>query len=144
MLSTFLKMQTTLYRVILFVSVTMGLQSCDPPKILQIRTVDKPDYSVAIYANKNILPRKPENANEKIVLRFPSNDVPIKTDTTFYYGLGGWPGKDLMSEFAKNFDSIIIIRNGVKQSLTQHDAITKFLLEHRHGFANSTLTIEAK
>lgn len=113
-------------------------QSCDPGRILQIKTVNKPNYSVTIYANGNILPASKERQNEKLVLHFPT-----KMDTAFYYGIGTWHD-DKMPEFAKNFDSIIIIRNGVKQNLTSQEDIVKFLLKQRHGFAKSILTIEAK
>lgn len=124
--------------------MTVFFYSCDPARIMQIRTVDRPNYSVTIYANNNILPFQKDKQNEKIILQFPSNNLPPKKDTTFFYGLGGWHDKTRMPEFAKNFDSIIIIRNGQKQSLTDQVEITKYLLKQRHGFAKRILTIEAK
>ena len=120
------------------------LQSCDPARILQIRTSNKPNYSVAIYANRNILPFENDRQNEKFILKIPTNDAIPKTDTTFHYGIGGWPDKDKMREFSKNIDSIIIIRNGVKLSLKNQNDITEYLLKQRHGFGKSILTIEAK
>ncbi len=136
----FFRLQTTLCCLL----ATIIFNSCDPARIMQVRTIDKPNYSVTIYANNNILPFQKDKPNEKIVLQFPSNNLPTKRDTTFYYGLGGWHDKTRMPEFAKNFDSIIIIRNGQKQSLTDQVEITKFLLKQRHGFAKRILTIEAK
>ena len=123
---------------------TIILYACDPVRIMRIRTVDKPNYSVTIYANNNILPFQKDKPGEKLVLQFPSNNLPAKRDTTFDYGLGGWHDKTRMPEFAKNFDSIIIIRNGEIQRLTEHTEITTFLLKRRHGFAKRILTIEAK
>jgi hypothetical protein len=140
MQTKFLRLQTTVCCLL----ATAIINSCDPARIMQIRTVDKPNYSVTIYANNNILPFQNDKQNEKLVLQFPSSNLPTKTDTTFYYGLGGWHDKKSMPEFAKNFDSIIIIRNGQKQSLTDQGEITKYLLKQRHGFAKRILTIEAR
>lgn len=33
------------------------LQSCDPARILVVKTANKPNYSVTIYANENIFPQ---------------------------------------------------------------------------------------
>lgn len=140
-------MQTKILRLqatLCYLLVTMIFYSCDPARIMQIRTVDKPNYSVTIYANNNILPFQKDKLDEKLILQFPSDNLQTKRDTTFYYGFGGWHDKRRMPEFAKNFDSIVIIRNGQKQSLTDQGEITKFLLEQRHGFAKRILTIEAK
>ena len=140
MLTKTLKLQTA----ILCLLAILFFYSCDPARIMQIRTVDKPNYSVTIYANNNILPFQNDKQTEKLVLQFPSNSLPTKRDTTFRYGIGGWHDKKRMPEFAKHFDSIIIIRNGQKQSLTDQEEITKYLLNQRHGFGKSILTIEAK
>lgn len=140
MLTKTLRLQT----VTLCLLATLIFCSCDPARIMQIRAVDKPNYSVTVYANNNILPFQKDKQTEKLILQFPSNNSPIKRDTTFRYGIGGWHDKKNMPEFAKNFDSIIIIRNGQKQSLTKQEEITKYLLNQRHGFGKSILTIEAK
>lgn len=121
-----------------------SLQSCDPSRILQIKTLDKPNYSVSIYANRNILPFTREKQNEKFILQIPTTDTKPRTDTAFRYGIGGWTDKDRMQEFSKTIDSIIIITNGVKLGLTNQPDITQYLLKHRHGFGKSILTIEAK
>ena len=134
--------QPILFFFLLF--IISVLQSCDPARILQIRTVNKPNYSVTIYTNRNILPFESDRQNEKFILQIPTNDAKPKTDTTFHYGIGGWPDKDKMPEFSKNIDSIIIIRNGVRLGLTNQNEIIQYLLKQRHGFGKSILTIEAK
>lgn len=140
MQAKFFRLEVTLR----YLLVTGIFYSCDPARIMQIRTNGKANYSVTIYANNKILPFQKNKQDEKIILQFPGNNLPTKRDTTFYYGFGGWHNKTRMPEFAKNFDSIIIVRNGQKQSLTDQEEITKYLLKNRHGFAKRILTIEAK
>lgn len=128
-----------------FLLMTIAFSSCDPPKRLQIKTANKPNYSVSVYANNRILPFQNGKQNEKIILHFPDNNIPTRTtDTTFNYGIGVWPGRTGMQEFAKDIDSIIIVRNGKKQKLITQKEITEYLLNQRHGFGKSILTIEAK
>lgn len=123
--------------------LTLFFTACDPAKIMEIRTVNKPNYSVTIYGTNNMLPFQVNSPNEKLVLRFPDKNFLSKKKICFYYGIGGWSDK-MIPEFAKSFDSIVIIRNGQKQSLADQATITKYLLKKRYGFLNRTLIIEAK
>jgi hypothetical protein len=128
---------------ILLIAVSF-LESCDPAQMLEIKTADKPNCSVTIYANRNILPYNDGKQNEKLILRIPTIGSKPVTDTTFSYGIGGWPDKNGMQKFSKNIDSIIIISNGIRLGLINQEAITEYLVKHRHGFGKSILTIEAK
>ncbi len=124
--------------------VIFVLESCDPAKVLQVRTINNPNYSITIYANRNILPYADGDRDQKFILQIPTNDIKPKTDTAFSYGIGPWPNKNGMEQFSKNIDSIIIIRNGVKQSLSDQNDITDYLVKQRRGLGKSILRIEAK
>lgn len=124
-----------------FMLTVLSVQSCDPARVMVVKTADKPNLSVAIYANKNILPGK--EGNDKIVINIPSQGMPAKRDTTFYYGLGGW-GRGDMSWFAKDIDSIIIINSNGKLLLNDEAAIAGYLNKHKHGFGHRILTIKAQ
>lgn len=124
------------------------LQSCDPARILLVRTVDKPNYSVTVYANENILPRSyPYNQDsiaKKIVIHVPTSDTIPEREKMFLYGLGGWSDNYLMPDFSKNIDSIIIVNSKGTTTLNTQSSINEYLLKNRSGFAKRKLTIEAK
>jgi hypothetical protein len=120
------------------------LTSCDPARVLIIKASGKPNVSVTVYGNKNLLPRTYNSDNEKITIKIPSDDTSTKRDTFFYYGLGGWGNSDLMPEFSKHIDSIIIVNRYGKLILDNQSEINGYLLKQRHGFSKRILTIEAK
>ncbi len=119
------------------------LISCDPARILVVKAADKPNVSVTIYSNKNILPYSNDSI-DKIIIKIPETDTSIKHDTTFFYGLGGWGNDSLMPNFSQNIDSIIIVNSKEKVMLDNQTDINTYLLKNRHGFAKRILTIEAK
>ena len=124
------------------------LQSCDPAKILIVKTNNKPNYSVTIYTNENILPQfypyhQDSNA-KKMVIHVPTEDTFAQTEKIFLYGIGGWADKSGLLNFSKNIDSIIIVNDKGKLTLNKQNAINVYLMKHRHGFAKHVLTIEAK
>lgn len=125
----------------------MLFQACDPARVLIIKAANKPNISVTVYANKNILPLQfpyhPDSAAQKITIQVPADTVP-KREKLFLYGIGGWGNDQLLSDFSKNIDSIILITNKGKTALTTQASIHHYLLKHRSGFAKHVLTIEAK
>lgn len=124
------------------------LQSCDPARILVVRTASRPNCSVTIYANENILPHSftyhEDSSAKKITIRVSSSDSLAQREKIFYYGLGGWGDNSLMPYFSKHIDSIIIVADNSKLSIIKQNEINDFLLKHRYGFAKHKLTIEAK
>ena len=124
------------------------LQSCDPARILVVKTSDKINYSVTVYANENILPRSypyhQDSIAKKIVIHVPTADTIPQREKMFLYGIGGWSDSYLMTGFSKNIDSIMIVNSKGKLTLNSQSSINGFLLKHRHGFAKHILTIEAK
>lgn len=124
------------------------LQSCDPARILIVKTANRPNYSVTIYANENILPHAfayhEDSSAKKMTIRVSSSDSVAQREKILYYGLGGWGGNSLMPYFSRNIDSIIIVADNRKLTIDKQKDINDFLLKHRHGFAKHKLTIEAK
>ncbi len=117
-----------------------ALSGCDPAKVLQVRSVDKPNYSVSVYANGTVFPGLQRSPNDKVMLTLP---LPGGTrDTSFHYGIGGWsdPG---VKTFASHFDSIIIVNNGVPLHLVDQVSIIAYLQQHRQGSMNALLMIES-
>ncbi len=119
------------------------LASCDPARTLVIRTVDKPNFSVTVYGNKNILPDN-NGSTEKVVVKISSETNSEKRDTTFRYGLGGWDKKYQIPELAANIDSIIIVNSSGTLLLKNKKELTSYLLTHRSGQSGCVITIEAK
>lgn len=141
----------TMERQIIFLVSAFGLfliQACDPAKILVVRTANKPNYSVTIYANENILPHfypyHQDSIAKKVVIHVPTTDTVGEREKTFFFGLGSWGDNSLMPNFSKKIDSIIIVNNNGKLILDKQTEINDYLLKHRHGFAKRILTIEAK
>lgn len=137
-------------KVITFIAV-LGLfllQSCDPARIMVVKTSEKSNYSVTVYANEKIFPRSypyhQDSIEKKIIIHVPTTDTIPQREKIFFYGLGGWSDSYLMPDFSKNIDSIIIVNGKGKMTLNSQSSINDFLLKHRHGFAKRILTIEAK
>lgn len=120
------------------------LTSCDPGRTLVIKAPNKPNTSVVVYANANILPYATDNISEKIIIKIPEIDSSIKRDTTFYFGLGGWRDDSLMPSFSQNIDSIVIVNISGTVVLDNQTDINSYLLKNRRGFAKRKLIIEAK
>ena len=133
----------TLLIIICCLSLTAFFASCDPTKMMEIRTADKPNYFVTIYGNHNMLPFEGNNSDRKLVLKCPDEHIPTKKKISFYCGMGSWSG-EAITVYAKCFDSIVIVRNGQKQSFTDQVTIIKYLLKQTRGFRKQFLIIEAK
>lgn len=141
-----IKTRLLLYRIatLYLILGTITLISCDPVRMLVVKAADKPNVSVTIYSNKNILSFSNDSIDNKIIIQIPETDSSIKRDTTLFYGLGGWGNDSLMYNFSQNIDSIIIVNSSETVILNNQNEINAYLLENRHGFAKSILTIEAK
>lgn len=138
-------------RLIIILTSLFGLfllESCDPARVLVVKTVNKPNYSVTIYANENILPGpysyRQDSVAKKVVISVPIIDTVVEREKIFFYGLGGWGDDSLMPNFSKNIDSIIIVNSGGRLRLDTQSSINEYLLKNRSGFAKRKLTIEAK
>ena len=111
--------------------------SCDPTQTLILQKNDVKS-SISIYGNQTIFPNNKENQMKY--------DRIIKIDSTFKlsqiygYGLGNW-NKEEIVEISKRIDSIVIIKNGVKNILKKEE-INTFLLKSRKGLHNSKLILE--
>ena len=129
----------------LSVLVLISLSACDPGRVLVIKTSGKPDASVAVYASDQFLPRGSHSTSQDIVIRVPSAEAWQGREIVYYYGIGGWSDSNLMPSFAQHIDSIIIVNHNQEvTALRSQPEILDFLLENRHGFAKSRLTIEAE
>jgi hypothetical protein len=138
-------------RQIIIIINILGLfliQSCDPARILVVRTADKPNHSVTIYANENILPGsylyRQDSIAKKVIINVPTIDTIVQREKMLFYGLGSWGDDSLMPNFSKNIDSIVIVNSNGRLKLDKQTEINEYLLKHRHGFAKRILTIEAK
>lgn len=128
-------------KLLIFLIITMAFTSCDPMRILVIKS--KQNTSVTIYANQ-AMTNQTTVSNQKTIIRIPSLESPSKTDTTFYFGLGGWGNSDLIKNLSKKIDSIIIIDNHEKILLKNQSEINAYLMKRRGGYAKRKLIIEAK
>ncbi len=123
-------------KFILFMSAILFV-SCDPTQTLILQKNDVKS-SISIYGNQTIFPNNKENQMKY--------DRIIKIDSTFKlsqiygYGLGNW-NKEEIVEISKRIDSIVIIKNGVKNILKKEE-INTFLLKSRKGLHNSKLILE--
>jgi len=127
-------------------AVVLFIQSCDPARILIVRSSNKPNSSVAIYANKNFRSIADADGKEKeqVVIKIPTNETPVKRDTAFYFGFGGWAEDESMPEFSRKIDSIIISNNSSKIILNKQEDINAYLLKHRRGLFKQVLIIKEK
>lgn len=128
-------------KLLIFLIITMAFTSCDPMRILVIKS--KQNTSVTIYANQ-AMTNQTTVSNQKTIIRIPSLESPSKTDTTFYFALGGWGNSDLIKNLSKKIDSIIIIDNHEKILLKNQSEINAYLMKRRGGYAKRKLIIEAK
>ncbi len=125
--------------------VLLTLSACDPGRVFVIKTSGEPDASVAIYASDKLLPQGGHSTSQDIVIRVPSPEAWQGREIVYYYGLGTWSEVNLMPSFAQHIDSIIIVNHNQEvTALRSQPEILAYLLEQRHGFAKSRLTIEAK
>jgi hypothetical protein len=122
----------------------ISLLGCDPGRYLVIKCSNKPNVSINIYANENILPGHHSMNPEKIIIRRSSAPNFKKSDTTLHYGIGSWKGEQLITSFANNIDSIIISGSSRKLSLINKLEIIKYLSERRGGYAKARLKIVAR
>jgi hypothetical protein len=128
------------------VAAVLFIQSCDPARILIVKSSNKPNSSVEIYANKNLQALANANGKEngQAVIKIPTNEIPVKRDTAFYFGFGGWREDESISQFSRTIDSIIIQSNNGKVVLNKQEEINSYLLKHRRGLFKQVLTIKAK
>jgi hypothetical protein len=119
------------------------LAACDPTRTLVIRTADKPNLSVTIFGNKNLLPDN-KSATEKVVVKISSDANSERRDTAFRYGLGGWDKKYQIPGLVANIDSIIIKNSSGTLLLKNKEELTSYLLTQRSGQSGCVITIEAK
>jgi len=129
-------------RILILFSAVLFFSQCDPAITLIVKSAHKPNLSVTIYANGNILPGY-LHPPEKLVLSIPTTEPHRKYDTTFRYGLGGW-SDDHVSSFAQNVDSIVFMSSSGKKVLKNQSDIQEYLLKQRHGFGKSVITIKVK
>ena len=124
-----------------FIAVT--IVSCDPFRILVIKAADKPNVSISIFANENILPYN--TGRGKIAIEIPTKGQATKFDTSFFYGLGLWRKSSEIDSFTNNIDSIIIKNSTSTEVLKNPNEIKQYLLKHRSGmYGSAVLTLEAK
>lgn len=123
-----------------FCFTSILLASCDPAKLLVIKTSNKSNASVTVYANRQIIPSANKGDKSKLVIQVPFNDTASKK---FSYGIGNWP-LEAIDALATNIDSIEINNTINKVVLANKADILNYLKKHRGGYAGSVLTIEAK
>lgn len=134
-----------LFLILIRIVLTVGtLTSCDPARILVIKASNKPNTSVAFYANTNILPYANDSVSEKIIIKIPEVATSTYSDTTFCYGLGGWGDESVISSFSQSIDSIVVINNSKIVVIDNQADINSYLLKNRRGYAKRKLVIEAK
>jgi len=77
---------TSLFGVFLYAS-------CDPARVLIVKAVNQPNYSVTIYANENILPGfhpyHQDSVAKKIVISVPTIDTVAQREKNSLMALGG-------------------------------------------------------
>lgn len=126
-----------------FVHLTLAsliLVSCDPAKLLVIKAGSKSISSVTVYTNQAIIPFGNRGDSAKMIIKVPTNDT---IEKTFNYGIGNWPD-DAIKDLAAKIDSIILINSTNRLTLVNKSDLENYLKKHRHGYAGSILTIEAR
>jgi len=124
---------------IITVLILALFSSCDPMRVLVVKTSSSPETSVTIYANTKITQDK-----EKTIITTLSSHTPPKRGIKLYYGgVGGW-NISFVKEFSENIDSIIIINGNSKTILNNQIEINEYLIKHRYGYAKRAIKIEAK
>ncbi len=131
-------------KLLLLLWFPLMFQSCDPAKVLIVKTSGRPNSSVTIHANKHFLPLSKDFDQDKIVIKIPATPTDLQKGTLLYYGFGGWADESRMAVFSKNIDSIIIESRNETIKLTNHADINNYLSKHRSGFGKRILTIAAK
>jgi hypothetical protein len=128
-------------------AVVLFIQSCDPGRVLIVKSANKPNSFVEIYANQYFRSGAEGygKENKQVLIRIPTDEIPVRRDTAFYFGFGGWGGDESMRNFSKKIDSIIISNSNSKIILNDQEEINSYLLKHRRGlFVKQVLIIKAK
>lgn len=125
------KLSKYLFFIILFFT------SCDPLRVLVLKTAHNGNASVSIYANKKLLGKGAED--EKIIIHIPTDSIYEKK---ILFGIGRWDGYTI-SNLTKEIDSIIIYENSEKILLRNKSEIKKYLMKHRSKLSKTILTIKA-
>lgn len=130
-------------RLILLLISGMALSSCDPAKVMILKTSGEKGSGVVLYGNAGMLPGHSLSDSSKIRLQFFSKSNAAK-DTLFLNGIGGWSGKNYMMDFAGNFDSILFVSVKGTIRISDRKQIYNYLFVHRKGFARRKLILESK
>jgi hypothetical protein len=130
-------------KLILIIVATLGLASCDPAKILVIKSRPNSNASIVLYGNRKINPLLNDSASieKKIIIQVPTADG--KNEIKFNYGIGIWSNGPI-SNLSAAIDSIIITGKLKKTILKNQDSIKQYFINHRSGYGGSKLTIVAK
>lgn len=117
-----------------FCAISTLLISCDPIKLLIIKSTD--DVAVTVYTNNTIVL---ENSAKR-AFRVPENGI---TELNFYYGYGNWP-KQAIIEFSASIDSIVFKKAEKEKILKEQVDIQSYLMKQRKNILKNHLIIEPR
>ena len=129
------------YPVLIF--FLLVLVSCDPAKIIVLKTNKVPNSQISIYADATILPYSNPDSISKIILQVPYTDSTTHREKVLNYGLGVWDDEELI-HLSEIIDSIIIQNAESIDICNSQNEIHAYLIAHRGGFAGSRLLFETE
>ena len=129
-------------KALYFLLLLSAIYSCDPARVLIVRSAYPEQALVTIYADQAFLPSIYSADTGQVSITVP--DSAGNSELIFMYGLGGWANDSLLYQMSGQVDSICFIGIQGNHTLYLQDEIYDYLRLRRSGFASRKLTITAR
>jgi hypothetical protein len=134
---------TQLFLKLIPILLVCMLSSCDPARVLIMKPSKKQNRKILIYGNQALVPLIFQNdtLNKKVVIDTPIKDSNRNKELVFY-GIGVW-GDSSIVKFSKNIDSIVIIKDDLKNKLDSQEEINSYLKENLKGLLHNKIVLNS-